>query len=176
MKKLSKREKFIAGICVMFVASYIGYGLIYKPADKEVAYLDGEIQRKQREIVKGLSIIKKEKRREGEYRSIEQKFKQGKPDEQVMSVLLAEIESVAHGLEIKISNLNPQKLKKENGYHYFSVSLTLDSSLEDILRFIYLLQREPHIFYIEDLRLDKVTRKKSQKIKTRLVLGKLLIP
>ena len=129
----------------------------------------------EKKIQKNLKVIQKAKSYEAKYQSLMENFQQKGSDEQMMSAILSEIESVATDAKIRITDLKPQKVKKMGSYNNFSVSLVLDGQLTPIMDFIYTLQNQPHLFSVEELRLDKKSPN-TQDLKGYFVLSRSLIP
>ena len=176
MKRLTTRERNIFIICVVLMAVYVGFNVVYKPLAQKARLMQAEIESKKERLTRDLRTIRRSKSVGDEYVVLKEKFKQDKPDEQVMSAMVSQIESIAGDLNLRISDLKPQKVKKQDFYNKFSVTLTIYSSFKDIMRFLYDLQKDPLLYSVDELRLDKGSRRKEETIKTRLILSKVLIP
>ena len=92
-----------------------------------------------------------------------------------MSAILAEIESVAREIDLHITDLKPQKVRKGEFLNNFSVSLSANGRLEEITHFLYILQSSPHLFNIEELAIEKSSAQ-TQILQTRISLSRILIP
>jgi len=176
IKKLTAREQKIFIVCMAVLFVYAGYGALIKPLMDKVDSVDGKIYAYQKRLNKSVSDIQKSKEFRQQYNEYLKRFKQSKTDEQVMTSILSEIEKVSGEFGLLISELKSRKVKHGEQYNKFSVSLTINSELINILRFLHTLQRQPHFFDLEKARFDKVSRRKSTTIKTNLVLSKILIP
>ena len=176
MKRLTKREKKIFLACLIVIISYGCYMGLWKPLKDKIDSLDQKIQTQHRRLLKDLRVIQDAQNIETSYNTFHNNFKQEKTNEQIMSSILSEIEEVAGQLALRISDLKPMRVKNEEFFNRFSVSLTIDSDLPGIVHFLYLLQTQPHLFDVESVRFDKGPERKVASIKTHLTLSKIFIP
>ena len=165
---------FLVSVLIIFI--YVGYMLVIKPMMDKIDILSSQIDGQKNRLNKDRRLIKKAKTVDDEINNSIQKFKQDKSNEQVMSSIISEIESVAGGLNLKISDLKPNKARKSEYFNHFSVSLTIDSEFTDVLNFIYVLQDPEHLYNVDEVRFDKSSRRRSTEMKSYLVLSKTLIP
>ena len=175
-RRLTDREGRIAILCAIIILSYLSYNLVIKPLKDKSENLDTQIETAINQLKKNMTLLEKTGGINNDYNEYQNNFRQTKSNEQVMSSILNEIEKVAAELKLKISDLKPKRVKKEEYFNHFSVSLTIDSDFKDIVQFLYILQRDPHLFKVEELRFDKTTQRNTTAIKTTLVLDKILIP
>jgi len=176
MRKFNTREKNIAVVCAFLIFIYVNYIGLIKPLQDKLEGLNIQVQTKQAQLTKDQQRIQKAGALGNEYEDYLARFQQSGSNEQVMSSILSEIEGVAGELNLLISDLKPNRVRASDYYNQFSVSLTIDSDFNDIMHFLYNLQNQPHSFDVEEVRFDKGPRRQSSSIKTRLILGKTLIP
>lgn len=176
LRRLTKRERGIFFLCLMTACVSIGYQGLIKPLRGRLDSLDRAFEGRRRQFRKDAAALRKAGAVEERYEAYQRQWKQSRPAEEVMSSILAEIETAAGQLKLQISNLKPRRVKETDYYNRFSVSLTIDGRLEDIIHFLHILQSEPHLFEVEELRLDKGVQPQSAMIKTNLALGKIFIP
>ena len=170
----SKREKKMAGVVVLVIFFSVVYRGVYVPLKNQVEFLNNKISVAEQRLSKTLKIIRRAKIAAKKYDDILDDFKQTVSDEQVMSSILSEIETVAGELKMRIADMKPKKVKRVDFYNNFSVSLSIDGQLSEIMLFIYRLQNSPHVFYIEELRLNKSSPRKVD-LSCQVVLSRLLI-
>jgi len=176
MKRLTTREQIIFVVCLFLVFIYLGYQLGVKPLNEKVAFIKTKIEAEERKLGKHLAVLGNTSTLEEVYQVYLSHFKQSKSNEQVMSSMVSEIEDVASELSLRISDLKPKRVKTDQYSNHFSVSLTLESSLPDIIHFMHKLQNQPYLLAVEEFRFDKSARAEAATIKTQLVLSKTLIP
>jgi len=175
IKRLTKREQGIFIACASLIFIYVGFNGIFKPLKETSQMVDRKIEVQQRRLDKDMRIIRKAKALGKEYSVILEQFKQSESDEQVMSKIFLEIERVADELGLKIADLKPKKVRKVDFYNRFSVSLTLESQFQEIVHFIYILQKQPLLFDIDEVRFEQGPRRNRATINTHLILSKILI-
>lgn len=175
-RPLTPREKRILVVCVALTIMYGAYNGLIGPSRAMDGSLDQTIALEQRKLSKNTRILQKAASLQGLYDSYQERFKQTKTNEQVMSGIVAEVEGVAAGIQLQISNINPQKVKKEEFYNRFPVSLTIEGPFADIMRFLHLLQGEPHLFDVDEARIEKGAGHQVTVVRTQLVLSKIFIP
>ncbi|MCK5580299.1 MAG: hypothetical protein KAJ18_03410 [Candidatus Omnitrophica bacterium] len=168
----SKRERRISFFLVICVLAYILQAGVYKPLAlkkkvlrQKIKTSEKRVRRAKRALRKGGDVSLHEKGLEG--------FKQKGTDEQVMSVILSEIEQEKAELDLRIADMKPQKARKVGPLNYFSVNLTLDGEIADIMQFIYILQNPPHMLYVDEFQLSRGSARDSS-LKCQLVLSRRL--
>ncbi len=176
IKRLTKREQIIAGVTFLAAVVCLGFYGVYKPLLNELELIEDKISNNMKKYDNNLEMIHQAEGLEKQYQTSIEKYKQPGQNEQVMSALISEIEKVAGELNLPISDLKPNRVRKEAHYNQFSVSLTMDSKFVEAVNFLYILQNEPHLFDVEELRFDKGNRKDEPTVKTQLVLSKIFIP
>ncbi|MFA5088207.1 MAG: type 4a pilus biogenesis protein PilO [Candidatus Omnitrophota bacterium] len=175
IRDLTRREKVFFVICLLMAVLYFLYYLLYRPLNQWKAALRNDVEAKERAIVKDLRILERGKYYHKESEDILQRFKQKDSEEKTMSAILSEIEQVAGETDLSIAEMKPQRVKKDGLYNNFSVSLSLDGSLRQVIHFLYVLQGDAHLFSVDDVRLDKISPRLPT-LKCRLVISKTLIP
>lgn len=171
----SKREKVIFIIAFMALLVYVIYLLAYVPLQKQAASLKSKIHVAEVQLKKNLKIIRKSEVLEKQYKEILANFRQTVSDEQVMTSVLSEIESVAGKIDLHIADKKPKKPRKIDFYNSFAVSLSLEGELIELMEFIYILQNPPHMFHIDEVSLSRKSTRKTG-LRCRLVLSRTLIP
>lgn len=175
-KSISKRSQKLFIVCLILGSVYLFNWIVIEPIKNQLISLGEDIETQQNALDKNRTLIERAQRLEDLYNQYLEMFKQSKTNDEVMSFLLSEIEQVAGQLNLPISDLKPKRVKTEEFYNRFSVSLTIDSGFEDILHFLHMLQNKPHLFDVEELRIDKGARRQTDVVKTSLVLSKVYIP
>lgn len=176
MRPLTKREQNILIICIVLVFSYVGYNGVYKPTSERIQYLDERALTLQQQLKKSQMTISRSDLVGRKYADIIKRFKQSRSNEQEMSAILSEIENAAKQLNLQIADLKPQRVKSDEDFNWFSISLTISSGLDNIVQFLYAVQNEPYFFNVEEIRFDKGAQRGVEDLKTSLVLSRFLIP
>ena len=176
MRPLTRREQNIFFLSVIMGVVYLGfYGLI-RPVRAQIEQVATRMEEQNKKYLKNLRLIRKAEKLSPQIAYYLDRFSQKTSNEEVLTAILVEIEQVAGNHKIQISDLKPRKMFQNEFYNRYSVSLTLDSPFVDIMEFLYVLQKEPYLYNVEDLRFDQAARRNSESIKTRLILSKTLVP
>ena len=176
MRLRTQREKIIFNLCVIMVLIFLSYKFGIAPLIQKTKDLDRDAGARRQELARNIHFIKKGQALAENSGDSLSRFQQTESSEQVMSSLVSEIEQTANQLNLSLSEIKPQKVKKEKYYNQFLVSLTIDSSWLNTLQFLHSLQQEPHLFSIEEITVDKGSAAGSSRLRTQLVLGKSFIP
>lgn len=171
----SQREKIIFIIMVSWILAVMIYKVVYIPLFEKRQNIRTRIQQAEDRLNQSRKVMRKVKVFDRKYEDILQAFKQQDKDEKVMSAIFSEIETVASGMQMRIADMKPRKVRSVDFYNQFSVSLTLDGPLANIMRFLYSLESPPHLFYVEEMGISKVSTNGSE-LRCQLVLSRVLIP
>ena len=175
MRHLSQREAKIMVVCIAAVTIYVGYSFVFNPLNAKLIHLDQEIETSEAKLTKYLKIIQRKPMIEEQYHKFSEYLKQESSQEKEMTSILSEIGSIASDIKLPVVDLKPRRVKEVDFYNNFSVSLIVDGEFLTIMQFLHILQNRPHLFGIEEVRLEKGSVR-SANIKCRLVLSRALIP
>jgi len=170
----SKREKKIFIFCILMVLIYIGYRFIFIEMQEEEAFWKAKVLNAERKVEKSLNVLNKESSINARYEEYLKLLEQKTSDTQQMASILSEIESIAGEIKLKIEDMKPKKIKKQDFYNHFSVNIRIQGEMGTITKFLYALQTKPHLFHIDELRLEKRSARVKE-IKCELVASRLLI-
>jgi len=172
---LSKREKIIVLIVSGLVCLFLIYNFLFAPMFNKIAALNQNIAKTELRLRKDLGILNQEKNISKDYQSFSEVIRLKAPEEQEMAKILSEIEGVAQGINIRILDMKPKKIRPIDFYKDFSVDLVIDGQINDIIHFIYNLQSLPHLIKVEKLRIEKESVLQPT-LKANLTVSKVLIP
>jgi len=172
---LNNREQKIFVICLVVVFLAVFYNGLFVPMQREVNSLHQEITLEKKQLDRSFRVIQKAANLNAQYDRYFKHFGKTGTGEEVASSILSDIEKIARKHELHIAELKPQKIKHNELDDRFSVHLTMNSELVDVVRFLYTLQQVPYLFDVEEVEFKKSARRKQGKIITRLVLGKNFI-
>lgn len=175
MRPLSKRERQILFCCLIVLGIYCFFNMIWKP----LVRLGEELKQKrgtdETVLEKELKVIAKGKEIVPEYNRYLNSFGQKRSDEEQMSYVISAIESLSNQNNVRVSEMKPRKVRKVDFYNIFSVSLTMEGSLQEIIQFVYVLQNPPHYFQIEAIRIEKKSMQDTM-LQSQLLLSRKFIP
>lgn len=175
MISLSSRERNIFVACVAVVLVFIGYSLVYEPLSVKNSDLSGQLKAMQAELTASMRIIKKAKRYQARHESYMTKFRQKVSDDEVMTSMLTLIDQEAAKLDVRILELKPRQVRKEELVNNFSVSVSLEGPMTEVVKMLYALESAPHFFNVEEARFDQHYQKASS-LQCQLILSKIFFP
>jgi len=174
-RRFTSREKRFFVICIFLILTYTGYNNIFLPLKEYKGSLETRIRVKEKLLKKHLRVVAKGKSYREKYNKFIKQFKQVDSDEKIMSMVLSEIEQVAGDVELSITQMKPQRVKKEDFFNHFSVSLSFNAPLSKVTEFLYNLQGNEHFFSVDEIRLDKFSPRHAD-LRCKLVVSKILVP
>lgn len=175
LRKLTKREKIIFTICIISVLSYFGFNYVFLPLRAKINDLNNEISRKELKLKKSYKILGQKDSLEQTYKKYSAYVKQKDTDEQEMSMLLKEVDSVGKDIDISISNMKPLRVRAVDFYKKFSVELEAEGMLEDLTKFVHTLQSPPYLLKIEKLRIERRSMR-TNNLKSFMLISRIRIP
>jgi Tfp pilus assembly protein PilO len=174
-KTFSSREVKIFVVMMALCSTFGLYRGLYLPFYEKGELIKARILKKQKELTQQRRAVQKVKMGDSRIEELLKDFRQVDSDEKVMSAVLSEIEEVANGIGMRIADMKPRRTRATDFYNQFSVSLALDGPLADIMRFLYQLENPPHLFYVEEMSLSKISPRGAE-LRCQLVLSRLMIP
>ena len=173
--RITSREKKITGVTLALIFIYGGFNFIFKPIKQKEAILDEEIQAEIKLLNKDFLAVKKEKQLKREYENLLVPFRQQNSDEEEMSVLLSQMQTLATQTGLRIVDIKPQKSRKTEFCKFLPLSLSLEGYYSDVIRFLYVVQATPYSLGVDELFLEF---KPSQRnvLTCRIDLSRILIP
>ncbi len=175
MRKFSQRENLLLILTVFVAVMYGGLRWVYRPLTAQMKQLDQQILLKEQTLLKEKHILRREGAVQKAYRRYEQRMKQRFSDSQEMALILSEIEKIANAVGLRLTETKPQKVKKKDFFHQFTVSLSLEGEMPLISRFLYDLEAAPSSFQIDEITLTRRSIRTSL-IRCELVVSRFLIP
>lgn len=173
--QFSGREKNIFFLFLVVCGIYGVYAGIYRPAVVKGQEIESDIDQASTRLAEQAKVIRRARamaaRFDGDLQSVRQKTS----NEEEMSLILSEIEAAAGGLKVRVTEMKPQGTQKEDFYNKFSVSLTVDGNLTDILQFIHTLQGSSHRLTVSQFSLERAFQNTKEML-SKLVVNRILIP
>ena len=174
-RALSSREKRIFAWTILVVLAAAFYNAVFLPLQEKKNVLSEQIIIRQKLMRQEQGIIRKAMMIEERYQDYWRQFYRSGTQEEAVSSILTDLEGVVRTLSLDINDLKPQNVRDTGFNRQFSVSLTINSELKDVMRFLYTLQQKPYLFDVEEMQLDKTAAKTPSVLRTRLVLSKAFI-
>lgn len=149
-EKLKPREKKILYMVAGLLVAVLGYHGVWRPLTEKISSLDDGIftmemrLRKAKILVRQHAEVAEEAKK---YPNLEQ-LSAG-TDEEETARLLSLIEQTARKNGCSLSDVKPQAVKTDKWIKRFEVDLNAESTLEQMIGFIYELEHSPQLLKIE---------------------------
>ena len=174
-RKLTPRETLIAAAALGVILVYLSVQFAFKPVKAREAWLDGEIVRQLKFLKKNNGVLQTEQQMRKQHEGFFAPFSQRNSEEEEMSTLLSQLQSLASQSNLNISEIKPQVSRRKEFYKFLSVTLSLEGSFVDIVGFLQKLQVPTYHLYVDELLLEsRVTQKPV--VYCRINVSRLLIP
>ena len=173
---LTKQEKKLFALCAATAVIYIFYnGLILLLKEKE-AVLDQRILAQKNQLEQDLSVIRKAEVLNERHNMYLLKLRRTESEGEIVSSMLSEIDTIADTMGLHVMELKPKTVRHREYNNQFLISLIIKSELEQITRFLYILQQRPYLFDVEEVKFTAHDTKVRTFLTTKLVLKKTFIP
>ena len=106
-------------------------------------------------LIKARQMVAKKDAVEARYQNLVNLIGVADSDEAQMPTIVSKIEAAARQSNIHIANIQPQKATTQKEVAFLAVELEIDGQWLDIVRFLYLLQGQPNLYFINELNLEK---------------------
>ena len=137
IKNMSKREKRIALVTVIFVTVMVLYGLIVDPVIKQWQILNDEIMSKTAALKHDITMLGSRKSIEANYSKFSKYVKSDKSEEETIADVLTYLENLSRSDSCLILNIKPIGTKDFGAYKELIVDLSADASVNQFMKFIY---------------------------------------
>ena len=173
--QFSVREKNIFFLFLVVCGIYGVYAGIYRLSMAKGQEIESDIAQTRTRLVEQAKVIRRARAMAARFDGDLQSMRQTTSNEEAMSLILSEIEAAAGGLKVRVTEMKPQGTQKEDFYNKFSVSLTVDGDLTDILQFIHALQGPSHHLIVTQFSLERAFQNTKEML-AKLVVNRILIP
>lgn len=155
MIQLTSRERGIFVVLVLLCGIYAAYIFAYRPLVIERQRIEENLRLSRKKFNDQMKVIRKEQRMPVELREAIAAMHQSNAPEEVMSGILSEIETASRGLKVRITEMKPQGIIKEDVISKFPVSLAVDGNFVELMAFVHLLQAPEHDLKVTQFHLEK---------------------
>jgi Tfp pilus assembly protein PilO len=169
--RLSKREKAIFYSAAFFVSLVALDRLAISPVIAKIKSLDNEIQEKETAIKKNLRIVSQKDRIQDEASRYSSFLGGMKSEEEEMTSLLKEIETLANKGGVYLIDMKPAGLK-DNRY---AVNVSCEGQMEQLVSFMYNIENSAKLLMIDKYQITPKSRESSV-AKASLLVSKLITP
>ncbi|MFH1867812.1 MAG: type 4a pilus biogenesis protein PilO [Candidatus Omnitrophota bacterium] len=171
--RLSAREKSILYASVVIIMMALAYNFAIEPLYKEWDSIDKETRLIRVKLQKAISAVKKKEEIDKEYNVYAAKLKPRGSDEQEVTFILNELETLARTSSLKIVNMRPKPSKDKDYYKRFTVDIETESDMRSLMMFIYKVRNSPQLLKIDKLQLNTKSGEDGLVIKASMVISKI---
>ncbi len=171
---LTKREKTITVLTILFVAIFLLYTQVVERVIKRWMNLDKEITSKSIKLKKDIKLLSKKDTIEKEYKKFLSSIKSGMSEEEEAANVLADIETVAKNNSFSIINIKPSPSIDTPSYKEIIFEVSSESGINELIKFIYDLQSLKKLIKVKRLSLSAKVAEAGT-LKSTLYLTKILI-
>ena len=174
MYRMSKKERNLFLIAIIFVGCAILYRTTLLPAIGNSAALNRRIQLKRRMIKDSLGLLNQKDNIQKESRKYASYAKQKLSEEEETAVLLKEIEDIARKSSVQLIDLKPYSQGKIDFYIEYRIEIETESNMNQLVAFIYNLQNSESLLKVVKFRINSKADKHDI-LKAYLTITKVFI-
>lgn len=175
MRPFSIREQQIFVVLVLVCGLYAAFAFIYRPSVEKTEAIEREITLARKKWAEQTTVIQKEKIMARAWQEKFDAVRQKGSNEEAMSAMLSEIEVLSGSMNIRVTEMKPQGAVKGEFYNTFSISLSVDGDLKDILAFVHVLQDPSRHLKVRQFSLER-TFADAKGMIARVVMERTLFP
>lgn len=172
---MSKREKIVFYATVFFVTLTLLDRLVINPISSKMQSLDKEIALRESEIKKSTHILAQKDRISVETAKYTPYTGSDKTEEEEVTSLLKEIESIADKSLVYLIDMKPAGVKEVSGAKKYLVNLNCEAQMEQITVFMYAIESSSKLLVIEKYQIGPKS-KDSSIGRCSIIISKLVIP
>jgi Tfp pilus assembly protein PilO len=173
--RLSKREKFIFYCALLIVSITLLDRLIIYPIFSKLNLLNKEIKEKEAGIRKNLHILAHKDRILAESTKYSSFLSSLKSEEEEMTSILKEIESLADKTSIYLIDMKPGGLKDMGTSKKYLVNLNCEAQMEQLVNFIYSIESSNKLLTVDKYQISPKSRESSI-ARCRITISKVVVP
>jgi len=172
---MSKKERNLFLIAIIFVGCAILYRTTLLPAIGNSAALNRRIQLKRRMIKDSLGLLNQKDNIQKESRKYASYAKQKLSEEEETAVLLKEIEDIARISQLQLIDLKPYSAKRKDFCIEYRIEIETESDMNQLITLIYNLQHSESLLRVVKFRISPKVDK-TNVLKAHLTITKAFIP
>jgi len=175
LSHLSKRERNILYAAVFIVSLVLLDRLIIHPIYFKMESLGKEIREKESAVKKNLRIVSQKDRILAESAKYSSFLSASESEEEEVTSILKEIETIANKNSIYLSDMKPGSLKKMGDSKKYTVNLNCEAQMEQLTEFMYNIENSNKLLTIEKYEISPKS-KESSIAKCSMSISKIAMP
>ncbi|MCP4650248.1 MAG: hypothetical protein GY853_09255 [PVC group bacterium] len=173
--KLSKREKTVLYLSVLFVLFAVMDRAVIGPIFHKMQSLEIDIKNTQEEIKKNTRIIAQKKRIKAEEKEYASFSVEAGSEEEETAALLKELETMSSEFNVYLADMKPLSVEAEGGVKKFLVSINCTADMEALVSFLYAIESADKLFQLSAFSITPKSRQSST-AQCELLISKIVIP
>jgi Tfp pilus assembly protein PilO len=174
MKKLNSRETLILIITLLLTVFFGVYKFAIKPMSEGAVDINDRLRSDHEQLLKAEQLLAQKPEVEARYQNLVDLIGVVGSDEAQMPIIVAKIEAAARESNIHIGNIQPQRSVIQKEAKFLAVELEIDGQWLDIVQFLYTLQQQPNLYFINELNLEKYSDS-SNSLRGRVVISRMCL-
>ncbi|MDD5745889.1 MAG: GspMb/PilO family protein [Candidatus Omnitrophica bacterium] len=174
MARLSKREKTVLTLSVIFVLLALLDRAVLHPIIEKITSFEQEIKDTEYVMTKNLKILQQRRRIEREEKKFASYLIPARSDEEETAALLREIENYARTAAVYLVDLKPAGVESDGVTKKFSISVSCESELEQLIRFMHSIESSDVLMQVGAFSLSPKS-KQSSVTKCELLIYKIVL-
>ena len=161
LSHLSKREKLILYAMASVVSLTLLDRLIISPISHKIASLDKEIQEKELDVKKDLRILAQKDKILAESTKYNSFLASPKSEEEEMTDILKEIETLANKSSVYLVDMKPGGVKAAGNSKKYVVNLNCEAQIEQLTEFMFDIENSNKLLTIEKYQISPKSKESS---------------
>jgi hypothetical protein len=171
----TEREKNIGALWISVVALFGAYRLWIAPLSARYQTAGRTIRQQTQRAARQGPRVGRQAAEAQEYAGLIRGLRQRASQDAVMARMIARIEEAARASGMPVVDIQPEPVRHEPPFNYFSVRVTAQSSLSAAMAFLARLQGPPLYWTIDGIECERVVRQKAVRVKTSLTVQQIRI-
>ena len=174
MKKLNRREFSILMITLALLVFFVIFQFVIKPVRQGSSDINDRLRVVRAKLIKARQMVVQKPLVEARYQNLVNLIGVVASEDAQMPTIVSKIDAAARESNIHIANIQPQKSVTQKDFRFLAVELEIDGQWLDIVQFLYLLQKQPNFYFINELNLEKYSGVSSS-LRGRIVVSRMCL-
>ena len=174
MKKLNRREFSILMITLALLVFFVIFQFVIKPVRQGSSDINDRLRVVRAKLIKARQMVVQKPLVEARYQNLVNLIGVVDSEDAQMLTIVSKIDAAARESNIHIANIQPQKSVTQKDFRFLAVELEIDGQWLDIVQFLYLLQKQPNFYFINELNLEKYSGVSSS-LRGRIVVSRMCL-
>src|SRR3989338_6023733 len=149
--KLSKKEKIGLSLAFAFIAVAFFDRLIVSPIRNRIQQINRNIQVSEKQLAHDLRNVHQQDHIAEEFKKYVGYVQRSGSDEEEVSKILGEIESLSRQSDIYLADMKPQTPKNIDFYKEYTIEIEVEGEMIPMMKFLYQLNTSPQLLRIKKL-------------------------